>query len=290
MRKIAFQGRKGAYSDCAAHLLFGGEVETVAMDTFGEIYEAVAWGEVDGGAIPIENSTAGSIYENYDLLYKWRHPIVSEVLLKIEHALCAFPGTELHDLKRVLSHPQGLAQCSKFFAAHPEIEAVSFFDTAGSAEEIAKRRNHTDGAIASEFAARYYKLSVLKKGLENTGGKNFTRFYGIQKDPIEPPKSNDLKTTMFFELGDSGKPGALYRALGCFANHDLNLTRCESRPHPEKPWEYIFHVSFEGNPQSESARAALAELATCTSRFFVLGTFIKGKEETLKFEEAKEVL
>ena len=183
MKKIAFQGRKGAYSDCAAHYLFGEDIETLPMDTFEEIYQAIETGEADGGAIPIENSTAGSIEANYDLLYKWRHRIVGEVMLRIEHTLCVMPGVKLADLKRVYSHPQALAQCSKFFAENPQIKAVPAFDTAGSAEELAARKAKDEGAIASAYAAKIYNLDILKAGLENLKGTNFTRFYGIQKVP-----------------------------------------------------------------------------------------------------------
>ena len=167
MQKIAFQGRKGAYSDCAAHYLFGEDIETLPMDTFEEIYQAIETGEADGGAIPIENSTAGSIEANYDLLYKWRHRIVGEVMLRIEHTLCVMPGVKLGDLKRVYSHPQALAQCSKFFAENPQIKAVPAFDTAGSAEELAARKAKDEGAIASAYAAKIYNLDILKAGLEN---------------------------------------------------------------------------------------------------------------------------
>lgn len=166
MKKIAFQGRKGAYSDCAAHYLFGEDIETLPKDTFEEIYQAIETGEADGGAIPIENSTAGSIEANYDLLYKWRHRIVGEVMLRIEHTLCVMPGVKVEDLKRVYSHPQALAQCSHFFAENPQIKAIPAFDTAGSAEELAARGNRDEGAIASAYAAKIYNLDILKAGLE----------------------------------------------------------------------------------------------------------------------------
>ena len=135
MKKIAFQGRRGAYSESAAYHLFGNDIEVIPMDTFEQIFQGIETGAVDGGAIPIENSTAGSIYDNYDLLYKWRHPIVGEVKLQISHSLCALPGTKLEDIKEVLSHPQGLAQCSRFFGRNPNIKSTAFYDTAGSAED-----------------------------------------------------------------------------------------------------------------------------------------------------------
>jgi len=283
MKKIAFQGRKGAYSDCAAHYLFGEDIETLPMDTFEEIYQAIETGEADGGAIPIENSTAGSIEANYDLLYKWRHRIVGEVMLRIEHTLCVMPGVKLGDLKRVYSHPQALAQCSKFFAENPQIKAVPAFDTAGSAEELAARKAKDEGAIASAYAAKIYNLDILKAGLENLKGTNFTRFYGIQKIPAAFSGTEGAKTTMLFELADNNAVGALYNALGCFAKRGINLTRCESRPHPDKPWEYIFHVSFEANVNEDRARAALAELKNYTNNMYILGTFKKGVIETLKY-------
>lgn len=283
MKKIAFQGRKGAYSDCAAHYLLGEDIETLPMDTFEEIYQAIETGEADGGAIPIENSTAGSIEANYDLLYKWRHRIVGEVMLRIEHTLCVMPGVKVEDLKRVYSHPQALAQCSHFFAENPQIKAIPAFDTAGSAEELAARGNRDEGAIASAYAAKIYNLDILKAGLENLKGTNFTRFYAIQKTPADFTESENAKTTILFELADDKAVGALYNALGCFAKRGLNLTRCESRPHPDKPWGYIFHVSFEANIKDENAQAALAELKNYTSFVYILGTFKKGVVETLKF-------
>jgi len=283
MKKIAFQGRKGAYSDCAAHYLFGEDIETLPKDTFEEIYQAIETGEADGGAIPIENSTAGSIEANYDLLYKWRHRIVGEVMLRIEHTLCVMPGVKQEDLKRVYSHPQALAQCSKFFAENPQIKAVPAFDTAGSAEELAARGARDEGAIASAYAAKIYNLDILKAGLENLRGTNFTRFYGIQKTPADFTESEGAKTTLLLELANSGTVGALYNVLGCFAKRGINLTRCESRPHPDKPWEYIFHISFEANVSDPRAKEALAELKNYTSFIYVLGTFKKGVVETLKY-------
>lgn len=283
MKKIAFQGRKGAYSDCAAHYLFGEDIETLPMDTFEEIYQAIENGEADGGAIPIENSTAGSIEANYDLLYKWRHRIVGEVMLRIEHTLCVMPGVKVEDLKRVYSHPQALAQCSKFFAENPQIKAVPAFDTAGSAEELAVRGNRDEGAIASAYAAKIYNLDILKAGLENLKGTNFTRFYAIQKTPADFAETVGAKTTLLLELAHSDSVGALYNVLGCFAKRGINLTRCESRPHPDKPWEYIFHISFEANVKDENAQAALAELKNYTSFIYILGTFKKGVVETLRY-------
>ena len=274
------------------------------MDTFEEIFQGIETGAVDGGAIPIENSTAGSIYDNYDLLYKWRHPIVAEVKLQISHSLCVLPGTKLEDLREVLSHPQGLAQCSRFFGRNSNIKSTAFYDTAGSAEEVARRGDKTVGAIASAYAGKFYGLEILAEGIENLPGVNFTRFYAIQKTAAELPgcegsasaKADDeivangnataksapvIKTTLLFMLKDSGKSGTLYAALGCFAKRGLNLTRIESRPHPDRPWEYIFHLSFEGNPKDTIVVEALQELQSYSDFVYRLGSFAEGK--TMKF-------
>ena len=283
MKKIAFQGRRGAYSESAAYHLFGNDIEVIPMDTFEQIFQGIETGAVDGGAIPIENSTAGSIYDNYDLLYKWRHPIVGEVKLQISHSLCALPGTKLEDIKEVLSHPQGLAQCSRFFGRNPNIKSTAFYDTAGSAEEVAKRGDKTVGAIASAYAGKFYGLDILAEGIENLPGVNFTRFYAIQKTANPLPETGTIKTTLLFMLSDSGKSGALHAALGCFAKRDLNLTRIESRPHPDRPWEYIFHLSFEGSPKDPAVIDALKELQTYCDFVYRLGSFREGTTEKLSY-------
>lgn len=283
MKKIAFQGRRGAYSESAAYHLFGNDIEVIPMDTFEQIFQGIETGAVDGGAIPIENSTAGSIYDNYDLLYKWRHPIVGEVKLQISHSLCALPGTKLEDIKEVLSHPQGLAQCSRFFGRNPNIKSTAFYDTAGSAEEVAKRGDKTVGAIASAYAGKFYGLDILAEGIENLPGVNFTRFYAIQKMANPLPETGKIKTTLLFMLSDSGRSGALHAALGCFAKRDLNLTRIESRPHPDRPWEYIFHLSFEGNPKDEAVVEALQELQSYCDFVYRLGSFREGTTEKLSY-------
>ena len=283
MKKIAFQGRRGAYSESAAYHLFGNDIEVIPMDTFEQIFQGIETGAVDGGAIPIENSTAGSIYDNYDLLYKWRHPIVGEVKLQISHSLCALPGTKLEDIKEVLSHPQGLAQCSRFFGRNPNIKSTAFYDTAGSAEEVAKRGDKTVGAIASAYAGKFYGLDILAEGIENLPGVNFTRFYAIQKVANPLPETGKIKTTLLFMLSDSGRSGALHAALGCFAKRDLNLTRIESRPHPDRPWEYIFHLSFEGSPKDPAVIEALEELQSYCDFVYRLGSFREGTTEKLSY-------
>jgi prephenate dehydratase len=208
---------------------------------------------------------------------------VGEVKLQISHSLCALPGTKLADIKEVLSHPQGLAQCSHFFGRNPNIKSTAFYDTAGSAEEVAKRGDKTVGAIASAYAGKFYGLDILAEGIENLPGVNFTRFYAIQKVANPLPETGTVKTTLLFMLSDSGKSGALHAALGCFAKRDLNLTRIESRPHPDRPWEYIFHLSFEGNPKDDAVIDALKELQSYCDFVYRLGSFREGTTEKLTY-------
>jgi len=275
---IAYQGRPGAYSESAAYMLFGSDIQTIGVDSFEEIYQMVHCETVQGGVIPIENSTAGSILDNYDLLLRWRLPIVGEVKLRIEHVLMGCVGSSVDTLREVLSHPQALAQCSHFFETHPQIRRTAFFDTAGAAEEIAHRGDPSVGAIASAAAARKNELTILISGLENHPGTNFTRFFAIRKTaPQLGPQHN--KTSIAF--GTRNESGALYRALGCFARRSINLIRIESRPKPGIPWEYIFYLDFEGNPTQQSVAEALQELENTAAFVTHLGSYPNGEHFSL---------
>ena len=279
--KVAFQGRHGAYSESAAFHLFGKDIETVPADTFEDLHKMVMDGSVDSGVIPIENSTAGSILENYDLLLKYRLPIVGELKLQIDHCLIALKGETLETLTKVVSHPQALEQCSIFFEKNPQIEKKPFFDTAGSVERIARKQLKGTGGIASAFAAQFYGLSILKQPLANFPGANSTRFFAIQKN--SPPIDSALhtKTSVAFLLGNN-KPGALYSCLGCFAKHDVDLIRIESRPKSGSPWEYVFYADLAGNPLQSSVKAALEELKTI-AEVILLGSYAKGESRGVEF-------
>jgi prephenate dehydratase len=170
--KVVFQGRHGAYSESAAFHLFGKDIETYPVDTFEDLHKMVDSGGADSGIIPIENSTAGSVLENYDLLLKYRLPITAELKLQIDHCLVALKGETLNTLAKIISHPQALEQCSNFFEKNPQIEKKPFFDTAGSIERIAKKQLKGTGGIASAFAAQFYGLEVLKQPLANFPGTN----------------------------------------------------------------------------------------------------------------------
>lgn len=276
--KIAYQGRPGAYSESAAYHLFGSDIQAVGVDAFDDIYRMVNSGEVQGGVIPIENSTAGSILDNYDLLLRWRLPIVGEVKLRIEHVLMGLPGSTIAGLMQVLSHPQALAQCSHFFDKHPNTARVAFFDTAGSAEEVALKKDPSMGAIASASAARQNGLEILVQGLENNPGTNFTRFFAIQKNAVSIQPQHNKSSIAF---GTKNIAGALYHALGCFASRSINLIRIESRPKQGSPWEYIFYLDFEGNSSQSHVAEALQELEQQSAFVVQLGSYVNGEHRSL---------
>jgi len=280
--KIAFQGRRGAYSESAAYYLFGCDIEVLPVDSFEEIHHKVQNGEVQGGVIPIENSTAGSILENYDLLLKYRQPIVGEVKLQIEHCLMALPGTRIDELREVISHPQALAQCSNFFTSHPQIQRTAFFDTAGSAEEIALHRQQGRAAIASAFAARHYGLDILVEPLANHPGSNFTRFFAIRHEALKPDAEQHTKSSLAF-IPRKNEAGILHRCLGCFATRNINLIRIESRPKSGTPWEYVFYLDLEGNPMQNNVADALEELKDLCAEVCLLGSYPIGLNQNLKY-------
>jgi prephenate dehydratase len=279
--KIAFQGRHGAYSESAAFHLFGKNAETIPLDTFEALHKMVQSGAANLGIIPIENSTVGSILENYDLLLKYRLPIIGELKLQIDHCLIALKGEKIETLMKVISHPQALEQCSAFFESHPQIEKKPFFDTAGSAERIARKQLKGVGGIASSFAAEYYGLEILKKPLANFPGTNSTRFFVIQKEPVPIDELLHTKTSIAF-IVKKNIPGALYACLGYFAKQDVDLIRIESRPKNGSPWEYVFYADLSGNPLQEPVKIALQELKT-VAEVILLGSYVQGENKGVEF-------
>ena len=282
MTSIAFQGRPGAYGESAALHLFGKSITTLPVDSFDDVYRLVESGDADGGVIPIENSTAGSINDNYDLLLQWKLPIVGEVKLHIEHCLMALPGSRIEDLHEVISHPQALAQCSNFFKEFPHIKRTAFFDTAGSAEEIAAKKLVGVGGIASAFAAEHYGLSVLRHPMANQPGANFTRHFAIQK---HAPAINVLlhtKSSLAF-APQQNIAGVLYKCLGCFAKRNIDLVRIESRPQAGSPWQYVFYLDYAGNPAQPHVREAIAELETISNFVIALGSYVDGEHCAVEF-------
>ena len=265
---VAIQGEAGSFSHAAALETHGRALRLVPCPTFVDLFRAVAAGDAASGIVPIENTLAGSVHENYDLLSVHELHVVAETELRIRHCLIAPPRTRLPQIRRVASHPVALAQCRHFFLTHPEVVAVPAYDTAGSVRDVMSGKVDADAAIASKLAAELYGADVIQEGLEDHA-ENYTRFLVVAREPAarEPAESN--KTSLMLSLGNT--PGTLYRALGVFAGRGLNLTKIESRPLPGRPWEYLFYLDVVDTGQG--IEAALEELRAFTFGIRVLGTY-----------------
>jgi prephenate dehydratase len=265
---VAFQGERGSFSEEAAYKLLGRRIRVRPCETFGQIFESVTRGATQYCLAPIENTLAGSVYENYDLLLENDLHIVGEVNLRIVHNLIAFPGTTLRNLRQVYSHPVALAQCSHFFSRHPKVEKVPFYDTAGSVKMLAERQVSGAAAIASRVAASVYHSRILLSHLEDHR-QNFTRFLLLSKKPMLDSRAD--KVSIVFSTPNI--PGALYKCLSVFALRDIDLSKMESRPLRGRPWEYFFYLDFTGNIKEERSGKALDHLAEVTNFLRVLGCF-----------------
>jgi prephenate dehydratase len=270
---VAFQGERGSFSEEAAYKLLGPRIRVRPYETFSAIFEAVATGQTKYCLAPIENTLAGSVYENYDLLLKHDLHIVGEVNLRIVHNLIAFPGTTLRNLRQVYSHPVALAQCSRFFARQPKLEKIPFYDTAGAVKMLAERHVRGAAAIASRTAAAVYHARVLKTHLEDHH-ENYTRFLLLSRTATVTRRA--AKVSIVFST--ENVPGALFRCLSVFALRDIDLTKMESRPLRGRPWEYFFYLDFIGNVKEERCRNALAHLGEVTNFLRVLGCYKRAEQ------------
>jgi len=274
IERVAFQGEKGAFSQVAAHQLLGDNIEVVPCQRFKQVFEKLARGTVSSAVVPIENTLHGSVHENYDHLLEYQLPIVAETNVRIVHSLIALPGTTMKKVRRVFSHPVALNQCLQFFADHPEMESVPYYDTAGSVKMLAEEKPPNAAAIASSVAADIYGAKVLKRSIEDDR-RNFTRFFLLRrkKDAIPPPPGakRGYKTSLVFTTRNI--PGSLFRALSAFALRDISLAKIESRPLRGKPWEYLFYVDLLARIEEKRVQNALNHLAELTDFQRVLGCY-----------------
>ncbi len=273
--KVAFQGELGAFSQQAILQLLGPRAKPVPRQRFEEAFAALRSGDVDAAALPNENTLAGAVHENYDLLLKFDFEITAETNVRIVHHLIAPPGTKFTAIRKVYSHPVALNQCVDFFARHKRIERVPYYDTAGSVKMVMAERPAGAAAIASELAARLYGGTILKREIEDDR-KNFTRFFLLEPAGAKPRDSRVLrgrpwKTSLVFSTGN--QPGSLFRALSALALRDLSLMKIESRPRRGKPWEYMFYLDLLGHRDQPTVRNALGHLAELADFLRVLGSY-----------------
>ena len=266
--KVVFQGVEGAYSFAAMKTFFDDTIESSHVETWKEAMQQVAEQKVDYGVLPIENSTAGSVSDIYDLMIRYPNYIVGEQILKIEHTLMAVPGASLEDIRTVYSHPQGLAQCRNYLEQHPGWRQEEVLNTAMAAEKVAKEGDRTQAAIASRYAAEHFGLNILAEGCLS-GESNSTRFIIISNQKCFD--RNAGKISICIELPHES--GSLYNILAHFIYNDLNMTKIESRPIPEQNWEYRFFIDFEGNLSSPAVKNALRGIASEASSLRLLGNY-----------------
>ncbi|ULQ61122.1 hypothetical protein K7I13_03265 [Brucepastera parasyntrophica] len=260
----AYSGGNGAYAEQAIQHYFGKTVTPLAEHNFRGVMDAVISGRASLGMLPIENSLAGSVYENYDNLARYEDiEVVGTFTMRIEHSLLSVKGSSPDKITAVYSHPQGLAQCSDFLAGYPDWERIETDSTSSAAQMVAESGDKSRAAIASGATAPIYHLEILKSGIESNP-RNYTRFVIIARTGEIVASAPNTASVIF---STANEPGSLYRVLGLFAKYGLNLTKLESRPVPGEPWQYRFYANLtlpEGVGSSvvaaERIRSAIAEM------------------------------
>lgn len=266
--RIAFQGIRGAYSEAALLARFGASVEAVGFPASEQVFDAVETGQVDAGFVPVENSIAGPVGVNDDLLLERSVFATAEFYFRVEHCLLGRRGDRVEDVHTVYSHPVALAQCRDFIHRHG-MKSVPEYDTAGAAEIVAKRQAPGEAAIASQRCVEVYGLTLLAEHIQ-TVQNNITRFLAFRRGDAGAAPHGE-KTSLAFSVHHH--PGALLDCLKRFADHQINLTRLESRPVPANPFEYVFFVDFLGGLDDDAVDAALAELRATARHVKIIGSY-----------------
>ena len=270
--EIAFQGQDGAYSQEAALNFFGNSALTRPCETLDEVFKLVQEGGLPYGIVPVENSQEGSISRSYDLLLDADVMVCGETQIRVSHCLIANPGASAASIKRIYSHPQALAQCQTYLR-RLGCETIPTYDTAGSVKMIKEKKIIDGAAIASARAAQIYGMKIIAREIEDNP-RNTTRFFVLSRE--DAPPSGDDKTSIVLLL--KHKPGTLHQALGAFASRKINLTKIESRPTRQKPWEYNFYLDFEGHRGDAAVQRTLAQLEDISLFLKVLGSYPKAKQ------------
>jgi prephenate dehydratase len=274
----AYQGTRGSNSEDACIDLLSSSAKLLPRTTLEEVFKAVTNGDARYGVVPVENTLAGSIHQCYDLLFEHDLKIMGETVRHILFALIALPGVPLSEVRKALSHPVALAQCEKFFRAHPQIQPVPVYDTAGAVEIVMNERSRESAAVATRRAAAVYGGEVLAEAIQDHL-ENYTRFLLITRSSSPEsvsPSSAEYKTTIVFSVGHT--PGALYHSLRPFAERNIDLAKIESRPLRGSPFEYLFYLDLIGRADSAPVSEALAELKAQAKSVRVLGTYPRYKQ------------
>lgn len=266
--RVVYQGVEGAYAQQAMFAFFGEDVNHFHVERWRDAMDAIAEGMADYAVLPIENSTAGIVNDNYDLLGEYDNYIVGEQIISIQHALLGTPDAKISDIRTVYSHPQGLMQCAKYLDEHRDWQQISVLNTAVAAKKVAEEKDKTQAAIASTLAGRQQGLKILDEGI-NRSINNSTRFLIVTNQPIFCRDAK--KVSICFEV--THESGCLYNVLSHFIFNNLNMCRIESRPIPDRNWEYHFFVDFEGNLNDSAVKNALRGIREEALNLKILGNY-----------------
>jgi len=269
MKRVSFQGERGAYSEAASLSFFKNEIEAIPCTTFADVLKNTANGVTDYSILPVENSLEGSIGESNDLLLTTNLNVVGEIYHRIHHCLIGIGS--IGDIDTVYSHPQALGQCRQFIQEN-SLKTIPSYDTAGSVKIIKELNKNSVASIASNNAAEIFDVPIIQEGIEDNTN-NYTRFLVFSKENND--KTENSKTSIIFSV--KHEAGALHQIINEFYQHKINLTKIESRPNKSTAWEYNFYVDFEGHQNESSIKDILQRLRDNTTFLKILGSYTTAK-------------
>ena len=270
---VAYQGTEGAFSHRAALKHFKeryAQVHCYGYDSFRDAARSVEKEETDVAILPIENTTAGSINATYDVLGDGSLHIIGEEVLRIVHCLMAVEQVDLPNIRRIISHPQALSQCSRYLSRLPRCKVESYTDTAMAAKKVLEDADLSQAAIASAYAAEIYGLYILERDIANQE-QNFTRFVVVGREPVHVDEQILCKTSLM--MTTTHTEGDLINCLRVLGDHSINMTKIESRPRPNEPWKYLFYVDVEGNMDDPDFKSAIEKMRKRADSLNILGCY-----------------